>query len=91
MYLTAAYELKLSNVQPNTQAALDIEVNYTALARGACRTAVEKIRGWKTQGKLEAWKKEDEMLDAAEANSSVNAVGDAATDPVIPVAINGSS
>lgn len=70
MYLTAAYELRLSNVQPNTKDALDIEVNYTALARGACRTAVEKIRGWKTEGKLEAWKKEDEMLDAADAGTT---------------------
>ena len=72
MYLTAAYELKLSDVQVNTNAAKDIEVNYTALARGACRSAVEKIRGWKTQGKLEAWQKEDELLDAADASVNTN-------------------
>ncbi|MCJ1269298.1 hypothetical protein MMC22_009189 [Lobaria immixta] len=76
LYLTAAYELKLSHVQANTNAAKDIEVNYTALARGACRSAVEKIRGWKTQGKLEAWQKEDEVLDAADARANTNnAVG----------------
>lgn len=76
LYLTAAYELKLSDVQANTNAARDIEVNYTALARGACRSAVEKIRGWKTQGKLEAWQKEDEVLDAADARANTNnAVG----------------
>lgn len=68
MYLTAAYELKLSDVQPNTEAAREIEVNYTALARGACRTAVEKIKGWKAEGKLEAWKNEDDLLDATDAN-----------------------
>ncbi|MCJ1464630.1 hypothetical protein MMC07_003243 [Pseudocyphellaria aurata] len=44
VYLTAAYELKLSNVQGNTKAARDIEVDYTALARGACRSAVKKIK-----------------------------------------------
>lgn len=68
VYLTAAYELKLSNVQANTQAARDIEVDYTALARGACRSAVEKIKGWKTQGKLEAWK-QDEAEAEAEAEA----------------------
>lgn len=54
------YELKLDNVEPGTQAAKDVEVNYTALARGACENAVKDIRKWKTEGKLAAWQKEDE-------------------------------
>ena len=59
------YELKLDNVQPGTKEAKDIEANYSALARGACRSAVEKIRSWKVEGKLALWAKEDEVLDAA--------------------------
>ncbi|KAF4335430.1 hypothetical protein FBEOM_10718 [Fusarium beomiforme] len=60
LFLTALYELKLNNVEPGTQAAKDIEVDYTALARGACENAVKDIRKWKTEGKLAAWQKEDE-------------------------------
>ncbi|KAF5963729.1 hypothetical protein FCOIX_13731 [Fusarium coicis] len=64
LFLTAMYELKLDNVKPGTQAAKDIEVNYTALARGACENAVRDIRKWKTEGKLAAWQIEAEQ-DAA--------------------------
>ncbi|OBT39504.1 hypothetical protein VE00_10398 [Pseudogymnoascus sp. WSF 3629] len=65
LFLTAMYELKLAHVQPETEEAKDIETNYTALARGACRSAVEKIRLWKVQGKLAAWAEEDKLLDDA--------------------------
>lgn len=58
LYLTAMYELWLSDVEPGTQAAKDIEVNYTALARRACKDAVESIRKWKVTGKLAEWAKE---------------------------------
>lgn len=64
VYLTAIYELKLSNVQENTQEARDIERNYRLLAKEACRSAGEKIRGWKAEGKLEKWNKEDGLLDS---------------------------
>ena len=63
LYLTAMYELKLANVEPGSAKAQEIEVNYTALARGACRDSVEKIRGWKEAGKLPIWKEEDQILD----------------------------
>ncbi|KAF5243267.1 hypothetical protein FANTH_8276 [Fusarium anthophilum] len=59
LFLTAMYELKLDSVEPGTQAAKDIELNYTALARGACENAVKDIRKWKTEGKLAIWQKED--------------------------------
>ena len=52
------YELKLDNIEPGTKAAKDIEVNYTALARGACESAVRDIRKWKAEGKLAKWEKE---------------------------------
>lgn len=52
------YELKLDNVEPGSKAAQDIEVNYTALARGACESAVRDIRKWKAEGKLAKWAKE---------------------------------
>ncbi|KAM0545781.1 hypothetical protein ACHAPJ_011205 [Fusarium lateritium] len=64
LFLTAMYELKLDNVAPGTQAAKDIEVNYTALAKGACENAVKDIRKWKTEGKLHEWQKEDEGDEA---------------------------
>ncbi|CVK98969.1 uncharacterized protein FMAN_08340 [Fusarium mangiferae] len=66
LFLTAMYELKLDNVEPGTQAARDIEVNYTALARGACENAVKDIRKWKTEGKLATWQEEDEEDGAGE-------------------------
>jgi hypothetical protein len=66
LFLTAAYELKLQHVMAGTQEARDIEANYTELARGACRGAVDKIRQWKVEGKLEQWAREDEALDAAD-------------------------
>ncbi|KAI1105357.1 hypothetical protein F4804DRAFT_304631 [Jackrogersella minutella] len=66
LYLTAMYELKLDNVVEGTEAAKDIETNYRNLARGACKSAAVSIRAWKEQGLLEAWRKEDEVLDAAE-------------------------
>ena len=59
LYLTAMYELWLDNVEPGSQAAQDIEVNYTALAKGACKDAVNSIRTWKTEGKLSIWAEED--------------------------------
>ncbi|CAD6564775.1 MAG: hypothetical protein ASARMPREDX12_004429 [Alectoria sarmentosa] len=65
LYLTAMYELKLADIEPESPRAKEIEANYTALARGACRDAVEKIRSWKVATKLQKWKEEDEMLDAA--------------------------
>lgn len=87
VYLTAAYELKLSNVQGNTKAAREIEVDYTALARGACRSAVEKIKGWKTEGKLEAWKKEDELTERAELLEAADAeTGMRSTEAVLACA-----
>lgn len=57
------YELKLSNIQPGSPEAKDIETNYTALARRACYEAVESIRRWKEDGKLQQWRAEDERLD----------------------------
>ena len=44
LYLTAMYELKLADIEPGSPQAKEIETNYTALARGACRDSVEKIR-----------------------------------------------
>lgn len=64
LFLTASYELKLHHVMAGTQEARDIEANYTALARGACRGAVDTIRQWKVMGKLAQWAREDEVLDA---------------------------
>ena len=57
------YELKLTDVEPGTQKAEEIKANYTTLAKGACRSGVEKIRQWKMEGKLEEWQREDEALD----------------------------
>jgi hypothetical protein len=54
------YELRLSDVLPGTEKAKGIEVDYRKLAQKACRSAVEDIRRWKTEGKLELWAKEDE-------------------------------
>ena len=59
------YELKLADIEPGSPQAREIETNYTALARGACRDSVEKIRRWKEDGKLEQWKEEDLRLDSA--------------------------
>jgi Domain of unknown function (DUF1857) len=67
------YELKLDNIQPGTKEAKDIETNYTALARGACRSAVDSIRLWKKQGKLALWADEDKVLDAADEKDPVAA------------------
>lgn len=72
LFLTAMYELKLNNIQPGTKEAKDIETNYTALARGACRSAVENIRLWKVQGKLAKWAEEDKVLDAAEEKAGID-------------------
>lgn len=65
LYLTAMYELKLADILSGSPQGKEIEVNYTALARGACRDAVEKIRSWKEEGKLQKWREEDQVLDAA--------------------------
>lgn len=65
LYLTAMYELELTDIEPGSPQAREIETNYTALARGACRDSVEKIRSWKEDGKLEQWKGEDLKLDSA--------------------------
>lgn len=67
LFLTAMYELWLDNVEPGSQAAKDIEVNYRALAQGACKNAVRDIRKWKVEGKLDAWAQEDKEVDAITA------------------------
>ena len=59
------HELKLADIEPGSPQAKEIETNYIALARGACRDSVEKIRRWKEDGKLEQWKEEDLRLDSA--------------------------
>ena len=64
LYLTAMYELKLSDILPGSPEAKEIEVNYTALARSACHDAVAKIRSWREEGKLQMWREEDEKLEA---------------------------
>ena len=64
LFLTAMYELKLPNIMAGSKEAKDIEANYTALARGACRDAVANIRNWRQEGKLQKWREEDEALDA---------------------------
>lgn len=65
LFLTAMYELKLATTVPGSPEAKDIETKYTALARGACRDAVAKIRVWKKEGNLQKWREEDRILDAA--------------------------
>ena len=49
--MTAIYELELADIEPGSPQAKEIETNYTALARGACRDTVEKIRRWKEDGR----------------------------------------
>ena len=71
LYVTAMYELKLANVERGSTQAKDIEVNYTALARGACVDCVRKIRGWKVAGKLREWEEEDRALDVVAADGGV--------------------
>ena len=68
LFLTAVYELKLHHVMAGTPEARDIEAQYTELARGACRSAVEKIQRWKVEGKLAQWAQEDEVLDAKDVD-----------------------
>ena len=59
LFLTAMYELRLANIVPGSPEAKEIEINYRALARGACRSAVEKIRIWQKEGKLAKWREDD--------------------------------
>ena len=72
------YELKLTNIEAGSSQAKEIETNYTALARGACRDSVEKIRRWKEDGKLEQWKVEDLRL-----NSAVDGIDEGSADSVV--------
>ena len=92
LYLTAMYELKLTNIEKGSLQAKEIETNYTALARGACRDSVEKIRKWKEDGKLEQWKEEDLRLEsAADGNdqSYVNSAVDRIDKSSVDSALNG--
>lgn len=52
LYLTAFYELRMPDIRPGTAEARDIEVRYSALARGAARTTIETIRKFKVDGIL---------------------------------------
>ena len=57
LYLTAMYELWVNGVSAGTEAAIKMEVDYTALAKKACSDAVKDIRKWKLEGKLKDWAK----------------------------------
>ena len=84
LYLTAMYELRLADIEPGSPQAKEIETNYTALARGACRDSVEKTRRWKEDGKLEQWKEEDLRLDSAvdgiDKSSAINGITKSSID-----------
>lgn len=54
LYLTAMYELRVNGVVPGSPKAKEIETSYAQLARGAALTAVEKIRSWKVENRLDA-------------------------------------
>lgn len=56
LFLTAAYELHVPDVVPGSERAKEIQEKYSALARGAARTVVAKIREWKSNGTLEQWR-----------------------------------
>ena len=68
------YELRLADVQPGSQRARDIAKEYTALARGACWSAVRDIRVWKEEGKLEVWRREDEQEEEEDQDQRVETV-----------------
>ena len=87
LYLTAMYELKLADIEPGSPQAKSIETNYTALARGACRDSVEKIRRWKEDGKLEHWKEEDLRLDSAVDGNNKSSI-DSAVDGIDKSPVN---
>jgi hypothetical protein len=54
---------KLSQLMPRTLTPSQTNrIQYTALARGACRNAVKDIRSWKVQGKLATWAAEDAAI-----------------------------
>jgi hypothetical protein len=53
LYLTAVYELHVHGVVPGSERAKEIQEEYSALARGAARTVVARIREWKSNGTLE--------------------------------------
>lgn len=52
LFLTAAYELWLDGVEEGSKQAEDIRVQYTALARGATKDAVQTFRRWKKEGTI---------------------------------------
>lgn len=54
LFLTAMYELRVNSVVPGSSEAKDIETNYAQLAKGAALTAVERIRLWKVEDRLDA-------------------------------------
>jgi hypothetical protein len=54
LYLTAMYELHVNGVVPGSAEAKAIETNYAQLAMGAALTAVERIRLWKVEDRLDA-------------------------------------
>ena len=58
IFMVAIYELKMSNVTPESEEAEKITKDYTALAHKACQEGVETIRGWKRQGRLEKMRSE---------------------------------
>ncbi len=60
LYLTGMYELKLPGVRVGTEEADRIDKEYRELTKKACKGAVEKIRGWKEEGRLAVWAGEDE-------------------------------
>lgn len=53
LFLTAIYELKMPEVEPGSAKASEVETNYTALARGAANSVVQKVREWKVDDKLD--------------------------------------
>jgi len=54
LFLTAMYELRVNGVVSGSPEAKAIETNYAQLAKGAALTAVERIRLWKVEDRLDA-------------------------------------
>ena len=53
LVLTARYELRVHGVTAGSPEAKAIETNYAQLAKGAALTAVERIRSWSVEGRLD--------------------------------------
>ncbi|KAJ5107503.1 hypothetical protein N7456_004178 [Penicillium angulare] len=54
LYLTAMYELRVNGVETGSTEAKAMETNYAQLAKGAALTAVERIRLWKVEDRLDS-------------------------------------